>query len=100
MKKQSGFIQIPILLTILVGIMLLGGTGYFVVYKKIVSKNLQTDQANISNPSTSESSDNNSQDAGIVNNTDITENTVISPTSTIKKTLPVVVDVCANIEGV
>ena len=41
MKNQNGFVQIPILIIIIVGIAVLGGAGYFIAHKKSATPDSQ-----------------------------------------------------------
>ena len=58
MKKHNGFIEIPVLILVIVGIAILGIAGYFVAHKKSATINSQTVTTNTDiNPDTSNSTE-------------------------------------------
>lgn len=95
MKKQNSFMRIPILISILVGVAILVGAGYFIGYKKSIKTNTELITPNTDNLNTANSST--LQDDKIVSENDSRDMAVVkAETPQIKE---VSVDVCPNIPG-
>jgi hypothetical protein len=91
--KKNGFVQIPILIAIAVGVVVISGASYFFIHKNLSKNNPQP-----VNLSTNSSVDNtNTSNIKTENNTKEISKNIIVDTKKASNNAPV--DVCINIEG-